>query len=136
MADTPGAPGEEVEFVALPDGRLLVEREASGADLTPLADALEGSIDPPYRAVAVRRDELWVVGGCTIEIAELTPDPGGDEIEVIGRDFDRTDVRIDGLPSLARVAALERLGEARSRSYVARARRLVGALFEVEVEAL
>jgi hypothetical protein len=45
-------------------------------------------------------------------------------------------VRLDGMPSLHVVPELERRGESRSSSYVARASRLAGTLFEVEVEPL
>ena len=43
----------------------------------PLAAALEGAIEPPYRAVAVRREELWAVGAVSIEVVELSPRPRG-----------------------------------------------------------
>jgi hypothetical protein len=110
--ETPGTSGDEALFVALPDGSLLVEASPSGFDAHPFADALDESVDRPYRAVAVRRPELWVVGACAIDVAELADDPGGDEVQ------------------------LEQLGSARFATHVVRAHRLRGRLFEVAVEPL
>lgn len=128
----PGEVGEEVEFVALPDGRLLA---AGGRDPGPFAGALEGSLDPPYRALARRQPEIWAVGARSIEVAEVSDDPGGDEVEIV-RTEEGVSTTIDGLPTARSVPELERLGEARGDAYVVRAGRLDGALFQVEVEAL
>ena len=81
-AEGPGAPGDETQFVALQDGRLLIESGPSRFDAAALAEALEGSLDPPYRAYAVRRDELWAVGATAIEVARLEPDPRGEDLEL------------------------------------------------------
>lgn len=134
-SQSPGNPGKEVEFVALQGGDLLVGDSGSGFDATPLAAALEGAIEPPYRAVAVRRPELWVVGACAIQVAELVDDPGGDTVEVV-ESSDGVASRIDGVPTFAPLPELERLGRARFATYVVRARRLSGRLFEVAVEPL
>jgi len=130
-----GAAGDEVELVALPGGRLLVEATTSEVDPALLAAALAGSIEPPYRALEVRRQELWVVGALALEVVELAADVRGDAVEVV-RDETGARARIDGLPSLAVPPELERTGAARSNEYVVRAQRLDGRLFEVEVEAL
>src|SRR5438105_4935299 len=130
-ADGPGSAGDEAEFVALPDGRFLVESEGRGFDPAPLASALAGSIEPPYRALAVRRPELWVVGALRVELVELAREPRGDVIEVVS-DEGGVRVRVDGLPSLEHLPQLERIGERRSAAYVVRARRLDGRLYEVE----
>ncbi|HLE99534.1 MAG TPA: hypothetical protein VI540_06510 [Gaiellaceae bacterium] len=133
-SDAPGSAGDEVEFVALADGRLLVNTDSGGAAPESLAAALEGAIDRPYRAFAVRRPELWTVGATAIETAELSFDRG-DEFELV-RGLDETSLRIDGMPTAEAVPELERIGEARSATYVVRARRLTGAVFEIEVEPL
>jgi hypothetical protein len=133
--DAPGVAGDEVEFVALPDGRVLVEATTSELDPAPLAGALAGSLESPYRALAVRRPELWVVGALALDVVELAADARGDSVEVV-RDDAGLRVRVDGLPSLDAFRELERIGAARAPSYVVRAQRLDGALFEVEVEAL
>ena len=133
-ADAPGSPGDEAEFVALTDGRTLVVAGPEGFDPEPLATALDGSIERPYRAVGVRREEVWAVGGSGIETAEFSFDRG-DEFALV-RGLDETSLRIDGMPAAEPVPELDRLGEARSATYVVRARRLIGAVFEIEVEPL
>jgi hypothetical protein len=131
----PGAAGDEIELVVLTDGRVFVERATATADPAPLVAALAESIAPPYRALGVRRPELWVVGAVSIATVELAEDIRGGEIEVV-RDEGGVRVRLDARPALERLRELERLGEARASSYVVRARRLVGQTFEVEVEPL
>ena len=130
-----GSPGDEAEFVALPDGRLLVEAAADEFDATPLAAALEGSIQPPYRAVARRRPELWAVGARAIRVLELPRDRLGDVFEVV-RTADGLSIRVDGVVSGAHLPELEELGAARFATFVVRAGRLTDKLFEVEVEPL
>jgi hypothetical protein len=129
-----GTPGDEVVFVALADGRLLAG-ESAGADLEAMAGALAGAIDPPYRAVALRQDELWAVGAVAIDVLELREDPGGDFVELVRTD-EGLSTRVDDAPSARPFVELERLGESRASTYVVRASRLDGRLFEIEVEAL
>jgi hypothetical protein len=131
LSEAPGTVGEELEFVALPGGRLLAE----SGDPAPLAVSLEGAIEPPYRAVAVRREDVWAVGARSIKVVELPDDPGGDAMEVV-RNAEEVSTRIDGIPSGAQLHELEALGAARSAAFVVRAHRLGDALFEIEVEAL
>jgi hypothetical protein len=76
-----------------------------------------------------------VVGARSIDVRRLDAPPDGNDIEVV-QGGGAVTIRIDGLPSIAAVPELERIGEARSGTYVVRARRLDGALFEVEVEPL
>jgi hypothetical protein len=134
-ADGPGGAGAEVEFVALPDGRLLLESGRTSVDLERLASALAGSIDPPFRAAAVRREELWVIGARSIDVVELERDPAGDGLELV-HEAEGSILHVDGLPSFTDLPELDRLGRARGASYVVRAHRLDGRLFEVEVEVL
>jgi hypothetical protein len=129
-----GTPGDEAGFVVLPDGRLLAEGGA-GVDAHAMAGALAGAIDPPYRAVAVRQEEVWAVGAVAIDVVELQDDPGGDAVEIV-RTEEGLSTRIDDVPSTRPLPELERLGEARGSSYVVRAARLEGSLFQLEVEAL
>jgi len=135
LVEAPGRTGEEVQFVTLPDGLVLLEEGPDGFDLLPLAAALEGSIDPPYRAVGRRRPELWAVGACSIKILELRHAPNGDALEVV-RTADGLLIRVDGMPSGAQLPELEQLGATRFASFVVRAQRLTDSLFEVEVEPL
>jgi hypothetical protein len=133
-SDAPGATGDEVQFVALPDGRVLHEEGTANADLSRLAAALEGALDPPYRAVAVRRDELWAVGACAIEVARLEPDPSGDDLELTW-DGAVLALAADGVPvGPSQAPALERLAASREKGpYAAQAHRLDGDLWEILV---
>jgi hypothetical protein len=76
-------PGDRIEFAALPDGTLVVEDDLPDGALTPLAEAIEASLAPPYRAVAVRQDErLWAVGANRIEVRTF-PEHTPDEVELL-----------------------------------------------------
>ena len=136
-SEAPGTSGDEAEFVALTDGRLLVDSGPDGFDPAPLAAALEGAIDRPYRALAVRRPELWTVGASAIETARLDPDPRGDDLE-LAWDGATLALVADGMPAdPSTAAALERLAASReSGAYAAHAGRLDGDLFEISVLAL
>ena len=133
-ADAPGTPGDEVEFVALPDGRLLVDSRPPGLDAEPLAAALADSIKAPYRGLALRRNDLWTVGASAIEVVRLDPEPSGDELELVwdgstlGLVSDGISVDPSSAPALERIA-----GEREQGSYAAQAHRLDGDLFELVI---
>ncbi len=128
----PDLDGTDARFVALPDGTLLAETD--DLDVEPLADALEASVEPPYRAEAVRRppDGLWVVAARRIQVVEVVEQIDGDELTLTMNDGERT-LAVDGTRAFGGVPTLERLagGDA-----VVTARRLDGALWEVEVAPL
>jgi hypothetical protein len=133
-AEGPGVAGDEVEFVALADGRLVVETASEDVDPHTLAAALAPSIDAPYRAVAIRREDLWAVGARTIDVVRLDPSPQADDLELTwdGATLALVSDRMPADPG--RAAALERLARQRQRgSYVARAHRLADDLWEVLV---
>jgi hypothetical protein len=132
----PGAPGDEAQFVVLPTGTLVVESEP-GIDAAPLAAALEGALEPPYRAVALRRDDLWAVGARRIEVVRLKPDSDGDDLELTWDGSTHT-LALDGaLASPSRASALERVAAERVKgSYAAHAHRLDGDFWEIMVLAL
>jgi len=89
-------PGDEVHFVALPDGTLLVEEDVPDDSLPPLAEAVEATVPPPYRAEGVRRGErLWAVGARRIEVAAY-PDRLVDEFELVEDDRVVIGRRLDG----------------------------------------
>jgi hypothetical protein len=135
--DAPGEPGAEAELVVLADGRVLLENGPAGLDPAPLAEALSGSIDPPFRVSAFRRPELWAIGATAIEVARLDPDPRGDDLELTW-DGSTLALSVDGLPTdPGSASALERIAREReSGAYAANARRLDGDLFEILVLAL
>jgi len=130
----PGTPGEEAELVVLPDGELVVEAAPEGVDAERLAASLAGSLPPPFRVVAVRRADVWAVGGCAIEVVHLEPAPDADELELTW-DGSQLFLAADRMPAEpARARALERVAAQRERgAYVARAHRLSGDLFELLV---
>jgi hypothetical protein len=123
-----------VEFVALPDGSLIVDEEQGEGDLTPLADAVEAQIEAPYRARGVRRGEdVWLVGAQRIQVASFQAE--GEEIELSDHDGVRT-LAVDGTQAFGTLPELERMGQREGESYVVRARRIDGDLWEVDVKPL
>jgi hypothetical protein len=138
-AEAPALRRDEVHFAVLPDGALIVEEDddaAEDGDLSPLADALEARLAPPFRAEGVRRGgAIWGVAGRSITVVrEAALD--GDEAELVVTSGGRT-LTVDGRPRLARAPALEAAGaEAGGSAFVVRATRLDGDLWEVEAAAL
>ena len=131
-----GVPGDEVAFVALSDGSFVLE-SPDAVDPGVFAAALRESMAPPYRALAVRRQELWAVGAVAIEVERLDPDPRGHELQLTSNGFE-LELTIDGVPAdPAQASALERIASARIHgSYAAHARRMRGDLWELSVLAL
>jgi hypothetical protein len=134
-ATTAGLRGNSVHFAALPDGTLVVDEDEPDGALTPLADALEAMLAPPYRAEAVRRTaDTWAVAGRRVAVVEV-PNLDGEEAELVVTGGDRS-LTIDGLRRLVRAPALEAAGERLGAEFVVRAVRLDGALWEVEATPL
>jgi hypothetical protein len=130
--DVTDAEGDEVRFVTLADGSVHVE--SGDADAGRFRPAV--TLSPPFRARAVRRGgATWAVAARRIETVELADGPAGHEIELAWDGAERT-VRIDGVPTLAGVPALERLAAERHRTYVVTAARLAGDVWEVAVSPL
>lgn len=134
-AEAPDVDGNEVDFVTLPDGSLLVEEEKGDAALDPLAQAVEGELTPPYRVHAVRQTErLWAVSALRIDVARFEAD--GDVIELT-QTSDGKALRVGGMPVFGSIPALERLGEAAAGpAYAVHAERLDADLWEVRVASL
>lgn len=132
----PALMGERVQFATLPNGDLIISEENGDADLTPLAEAVERHLGPPYRAVGRRQDgNLWAVGAKRIQVAKI-PFPIGEKLE-FSRHVDHGELRVDGEQSNAFVPAeLERLGEALGDSFYVEAERIDGDLWEVRATAL
>jgi len=131
-----GVEGDEVSFVALPDGSLVVDEEVGDESLGPLADAIEEQLRPPYRARGVRRHgDVWAVAASRIEVVDLEPDVAGDEIELVVRAGERS-LTVDGARTFGSAPQLERLAERRSTDYVVHASRLDGSLWEVRIDPL
>jgi hypothetical protein len=133
-AEAPELPGQGVHFVALPDGTLVVDEDVPDGALARLAEAIEAMLEPPYRAEGVRReDQVWAVGANAIDVLELSEEVEGDTIEVTVSGDQRT-LLVDGAPAFVHGRELDQLAE--SPEFVARAQRLDGNLWEVEVEPL
>ena len=98
-------PVDDVHFTALPDGTLIVEEDVPDGSLTPLAEAIEMTLNPPYRAEAVKREDgVWAVAASRIRVREF-PEAEADELElvedgnvVIGRRLDGDLFEVDVTP--------------------------------------
>jgi hypothetical protein len=129
-----GGKADEIAFVELEDRTLLLESEED-VDLEPFANALEGSISPPYRAFAVRKSgSTWAVAANVIDIATIEEPVDGETIELAVQSDERT-MLVDGAAATGSLPALERLAEGFD-DYVIRATRLDGDLWEVKVVPL
>jgi hypothetical protein len=134
-AEAPEIKGDIVHFVALADGTLVVDEDEPDGALATLADAVEQSTVPPYRAEAVRKGPTtWAVAASRIAIASV-PGLTGDEAELTATRDGRV-LRIDGRTTMGSARELERLGETEGTEYVVLAKRLDGDLWEVEATAL
>jgi hypothetical protein len=133
-AEAPGLAGDELHFVALPDGDLIVDEDEPPDTLAPLADAIEQTIDPPYRAEAVRREgDVWAVAARRVDVASFEAE--GDVLELVASETGRS-LSVDGQPAFGSAPELERIGVSEADSYVVRASRLDGDLWEIEAHPL
>jgi hypothetical protein len=132
----PALMGDRIQFTTIPNGDVIVSEESGAADLTPLADAVERHLSPPYRAVGRRQDgDLWGVGAKRIQVAQIAF-PDGERLE-FSRHVDYDELCVDGEPSDALVPAeLERLGEELGDRYYVQADRIDGDYWEVRATAL
>lgn len=132
----------QIRFVALAGGPLVPEEaEGSGTDaqgaerLAPFADAVDVSLDRPYRAEAVPRGRrLWAVAARRIVVV-AAPELTGQEAELVSTREGRS-LHVDGQPRFGTVPSFEREGREQGEDYVVRAVHLVGELWEVEAAAL
>ncbi|HLY85005.1 MAG TPA: hypothetical protein VKO84_00610 [Gaiellaceae bacterium] len=135
-AQAPALAGSRIEFTTIPNGDLIVNDETGDVDLSPLADAVEQRVQPPYKATAQRQGgDLWAVAAKRIQVARISF-PEGDKLEFSHRD-DQGEFRVDGEPSDALVPPeLERLAETSGDSFYVEAERIDGDLWEVRVTPL
>jgi hypothetical protein len=130
-AEAPGLPGDDVEFVVLPDGSLVVDEDVPDGTLAPLADAL--SLPAPYHAFGLRQDaDVWTVAAKRVQVVEVPEHVEGDEIQLVVTDETRTLV-VDDMPSSASIPSLEASAAEQFGSFVLRASRLDDLLWEVTV---
>jgi hypothetical protein len=132
-AVAPDLPGEELDFVALEDGTLVVDQDAPDDSLSPLADALSGQIRPPYHAYAFwQQEDVWAVAAKRVAVIEVLEDVPGDEVELAVNNGTRT-VVVDGEQSTAEIPSLETFAGQQFGSFVLHASRLDDTLWEVTV---
>jgi hypothetical protein len=133
--NVPGIAGDAVAFATLPAGELIVDTESGDGDLSPLADAVEAQLQPPYR-VRGRRDDgdVWSIAARTIDVVELHFE-GGDEIELV-ESGGQAELRVDGEPWSEEIPELERAGETLGTDFVVQADRLDGDLWEIRASSL
>jgi hypothetical protein len=130
-AEAPGLPGDEIEFVALADGSIVVDEDVPDGTVAPLADAL--SLPPPYHAFALRQDaDVWSVAAKRVQVVEVPEEVDGDEIQLVVSDEART-LFVDDMPSSASIPSLEAFAAEQFGSFVLRASRLDDLLWEVTV---
>ena len=130
-AEAPGLPGNDVEFVALPDGSLVVDEDVPDGTLAPLADAL--SLPVPYHAFGLRQDaDVWSVAAKRVQVVEVPEHVEGDEVQLVVTDETRTLV-VDDMPSSASIPSLEAFAAEQFGSFVLHASRLDDLLWEVTV---
>jgi hypothetical protein len=130
-AEAPGLPGDEVEFVVLADGSLVVDEDVPDGTLAPLAGAL--SLPAPYHAFGLRQDaDVWSVAAKRVQVVEVPEHVEGDEIQLVVTDETRTLV-VDDMPSSASIPSLEAFAAEQFGSFVLRASRLDDLLWEVTV---
>jgi len=132
----PGLAGDQIKFTTIPNGDVIVDEESGNADLSPLADAVEHHVKPPYRAVASRQDgDLWAVGARRIQVASF-PFPAGDRLELSWNGTDG-EFRVEGEQRDALVPPeLEELGAAAGPGFFVTAVRIDGDLWEVRATGL
>jgi hypothetical protein len=130
------ANGKESVFVALSPQRRIHEAGVVEA-VEPAAVALRGEIEPPYRAVAVRREgTTWAVGAVKLEVLELPADLEGDELTLVVEMNGERTLTVDGRPALMGLESLAEVAGGRFPAYVLQAVRLDADLWEVRIDPL
>jgi hypothetical protein len=109
-ARAPALVAETIAFVVLPDGTVVVEDEVPDDSLAPLADAVEKTVSPPYRAAAIRSgNDVWSVVAEKVAIVEI-PWFEGDVVDLSVVDGIRT-LTVDGETTIRPVPPLDVLVE-------------------------
>jgi hypothetical protein len=136
-AVVPTLTGKWVEFITLPSGDVIVDRDVGNADLSPLADAIEQYLRPPYRAYGTRQiSTIWGVGAKRIQVAKI-PFADGVATLDLSRSGGHDEFRVDREPSDEAVPPeLEAVGAAAGKSFYVEAARIDGDFWEVRATAL
>lgn len=135
-AEAPKLPGDELDFVVLEDGTLIVDLDLPDDAVSPLADALDDQLEAPYHAYAHRREgDVWVAAAVVVDVVEVGEEIDGDSIEIIARDGEHQ-TAIGGELVDRRIEPLEALGAEDFESYFLEATRIDATLWEVTVNPL
>jgi hypothetical protein len=135
-AEAPELEGDQLAFTTLPDGTLLVDDDVPEGALSPLAEAIEQSLTPPYRAQAVKGEGgVWGVAANRIEVVEVPEEIEGDTVSLAVQGDERT-LLVDDRPTWTDIRTLEALARDRYPDFVLYAERLDGDLWAVRVNAL
>jgi hypothetical protein len=125
---------DELGFVVVEDGDIYMDSHLPDGDVTPLAEAIELQLPPPYRAYGVRQEaDLWAVSAREIKLGRFQTT--GDELELTIRG-DQRELVVDGKKSFGSVPELEQIGKEASVDFFARASRIDGDLWEITVGSL
>jgi hypothetical protein len=130
-AAAPDLPGDSVAFVVLEDGTVVVEEDIPDGALIPLADALERTVEPPYRGAAIRHHrEVWAAVAEKTAIVELRLDESNAvDLTVVGGERELT---VDGERTIRPIPALDVLTEEHG-DVVLHAERVDGDIWTVDV---
>lgn len=132
-AIAPDLPGDEMDFVALPDGTLFTDDDIPAGALVPIADGFESLLDAPYHALALRQEEdVWAAAAMRVAVVEVPEEVDGDQVDLVVNDGERT-VRVDETERRVEIPSLEDYAAQQFGSFVLRASRLDEALWEVTV---
>ncbi len=130
-ANAPALVGDSVTFVALEDGSIVVNEDEPDDSLLPLADAIEHTLPPPYRAAAVRNaGDMWSAVAEKVAIVEL-PEISGDVVDLTIVGGER-ELRIDGERTIEPLPALDALAGEHGDAAL-HAERVDDAIFAVDV---
>ncbi len=134
-----GIEGDLVRFVTLADGTAVLTHDEDvqqrDGSLAALQEAVEATVDRPYRVEAVRRGpDLWAVAAQRVELV-AAPGLSGEEAELVSTSEGRT-LHVDGQTRFGSVPAFEQAGEAHGAEYVVRAVRVDGDVWEVQAATL
>jgi len=125
---------DELGFVVVEDGDIYMDSHLPDGDVTPLAEAIELQIPPPYRAYGVRKEaDLWAVAAREIELGRFRTT--GDELELTVRG-DQRELVVDGKKSSGSVPELEQIGKEAGADFFAHALRIEDDLWEVTVNSI
>jgi hypothetical protein len=135
-AEAPDLPGAEVEFVVLEDGTLIVDEDLPDDSLSPLADAVDATLEAPYHVYAHRREgDVWVAAAILVDVAEVPEEIDADTVEIVARDGEHMTV-VGGDLTGQRIESLEAVAEEDFESYFLEATRIDERLWEVTVNPL